>query len=135
MQRFPDWQARLKAYIKAQAGVPFQFGKLDGAMFAAGCIEAMTGVDLARGYRGYRTAAGGIRKCRAKGHDSLVGPFAHLPEIAPLAAQAGDLVVLDGPDGLCMGVAQGAFIMGVDRQQGVGPLSNPVIVRAFKVGS
>lgn len=134
MKRFDDWRFRLKEFVRSQSGRPFKFGVLDGAMFAAGAIEAMTGEDLAVGYRGYRTAAGGLKKCKAKGHETLVGPFEHLPEIAPMHALAGDLVVFDGEAGLCVGIVQGANVWGVNEDRGVVLLPKSEVIKAYKVG-
>ena len=134
MERKENWQACLKEFIRAESGKPFKYGKLDGAMFTAGAVEAMTGVDLARGYRGYKTAKGGLRKIAAKGHKSLAGPFEVLKEITPFAARVGDVVVVDGSDGDCLGIMQGGFVFGVNDPEGVCQVSKSKIKRAFKVG-
>jgi hypothetical protein len=108
MKRSTDWQNSLMIYLSGVHSIPFQYGIHDCALFCAGAIEAMTGVDLAKGHRGYASRADGIRKMRKAGFDDHVAYFAsHLPECHPLEAQAGDLAVLDDA---AMGVVQGRGI-------------------------
>lgn len=134
LERFPDWQRQLKEYVRSEIGKPFAFGRVDGAMFTAGAVKVMTGVDLARGYRGYKTAQGGMRKIAAKGHKSLAGPFEVLPEISPFSAVAGDVVLIEGSDGDCLGIMHGNHVYGVSDPIGVCKVETSKIIRAFKVG-
>lgn len=63
MTRCEDWHARLAAYVFDAGRTPFAYGSHDCALFAAGAVEAMTGTDLAAGWRGiYRTLAGASRR-------------------------------------------------------------------------
>lgn len=108
IQRFDDWQSRLVTYLSQVHATPFSYGTHDCALFCAAAINAMTGVDLAKGYRGYRTRAAGIRKMRAAGYDDHIAYFAaQLPECGPLHAGAGDLAVIEGDT---LGVVQGRGI-------------------------
>lgn len=132
-ERYRDWIARLDAYVRSHAGTPFTWGTLDCALFAAGAVEAMTGVDFARGFRGYVTEAGGRRKLRKKGFESHVDLAAHrLPEIAPARAREGDVAVLQTDLGLSLGIVQGRFVhaMGPD---GPGLAPRSAMTRAFAV--
>ena len=108
MKRHDDWQPRLMTYLSQVHAMPFLYGVHDCALFCAGAVEAMTGVDLADGHRGYTSRAAGIRKMRKAGFDNHVAYFAaHLTEVGPLDAQAGDLAVLEDA---AMGVVQGRGI-------------------------
>lgn len=115
MKRFPDWRLRLMAYVTDWRDREFRPGRSDCALFAAGAVEAMTGVDPAADFRGrYRTIDEGL---------ALVGPAGHVghaatlfPEISPMRAQVGDLAEVEGDGGPALGVVIGPQIaaMGLD---------------------
>lgn len=138
LHRRDDWRARLAAEMDRQRRTPFAWGEHDCAIgFAAEIVKAITGKDLARGYRGkYRTPAGAARLLRNAGAATL-GDFisGFLPEIPPSFAQVGDLgvVAADGPVGqaLCMFDASGLIVM---TEEGHGRRPREHAVRAFRVG-
>lgn len=132
-ERFTDWQARLTAFLAAQRGVPFRPGRMDCALFAAAAVQEMTGTDIARGFRGYRTLAEGLRKAQEKGFADHVAVFAAaLPEIAPHDAAPGDVAVVPGEGGAAMGIVQGrlVYVMGL---RGPALVRRSMIERAFRV--
>lgn len=134
-RRLKDWRGRLQAYLSEVATQPFRPGRHDCALFAAGAVKAMTGRDLARGYRSkYRSLARGRELLRAQGFEDPVALVAaHFEEVAPIMAREGDIAVLVDEDAaLAFGVVQGAGIY-VLRPAGLGlaPLSHAV--RAFRV--
>lgn len=134
MTRHPDWRQRLTAYLRARAGQPYRPGRHDCALFAAGAVEAMTGVDLARGWRGYRTLAEGRRKLADGGHAGL-GDLcaAHFEAVAPLKARPGDVALVPLPDGgEALGIVQGSAIYLVT-PQGLGLLPLTAAARVFRV--
>ena len=132
MQRLPDWQERLTRYVTESASEGFKFGRLDGATFAAGAIHAMTGEDLLKGFRGYKTALGGVKKLRAAGYDDHVAFVeAHLEEAD--SPDAGNLALIDGPDGTCFGVCQGRQVYVITQETGLFTVSNTKIKKVFKV--
>ena len=104
------WQIRLAAYLNDCSRRQLAYGQHDCALFAAGAVQAMTGIDLADGWRGrYSTLRGGLRVLRAQGYrDHIALAAAHLPEIA--APRPGDLAAIDTPDGPALGVVQGAMV-------------------------
>lgn len=106
-----DWRPRLTAYLADVAREPFVMGKHDCALFAAGAVKAMTGRDIARGFRGYRTLAAGIRKARKKGFDDHIAIFADRFEDVPVSyAQVGDVAVVEAEEGPALGIVQGEHI-------------------------
>ncbi|PYE80809.1 DUF6950 family protein [Pseudoroseicyclus aestuarii] len=130
MERLTDWRPRLAAMIEDARQRPFAYGRWDCALFAAAAIEAMTGTDLARGFRGYRSRAAGLRAARAKGFEDHVGRFADvLPEIAPVVAGAGDLAVLENT---ALGIVQGRLIY-VPGADGLAMADRATMTRAFRV--
>ena len=132
--RLPDWKTRLIAHVGSCAQLPFAYGQHDCALFAAGCIKAMTGVDLAANWRGkYTTLKGGLMALRRAGFaDHLALAAAHFEEIAPAFAAPGDLAVLDGPEGAVLGVVQGEGIY-VLALSGLGTLPLTHACSAYRV--
>lgn len=112
--RYPDWNARLSHYVKAQTRRPLKYGSHDRFTFVAGAIGAMTGTDPATGLRGkYSSLATMNRMFERLGHSGLVAFLAQgLTEVPRSFAQSGDLAVFADHD-LC-GVVNGAaaLVMG-----------------------
>lgn len=138
LTRLDDWRARLAAEMDRQRRMPFEWGKQDCAIgFAAGIVQALTGEDLARGYRSKYASPRGAAKLLAEAGAESLGDFAAnlLPEIHPAFANVGDLGVIeaDGPIGqaLCMVDASGLVVM---TEQGHGRRPRGDLIRAFKVG-
>lgn len=138
LRRLDDWRARLSAEMDRQRREPFAWGSQDCVLgFGSGIVQALTGVDLARGFRGkYRTPAGAAKILADSGAASL-GDFVagFLPEIAPAFANVGDLGVIpaDGPIGeaLCMFDASGLVVL---TDEGHGRRPRQDAIRAFRVG-
>lgn len=113
LRRLPDWRPRLTAYLRAAAGRSFEPGRHDCALFAAGAVQAMTGVDPAAAWRGrYTTLRGGLRVLRRDGIDGHVAAVsATLTEIHPSRAQLGDIMGVPADDGeIALGVLQGEAV-------------------------
>lgn len=106
------WQGRLTAYLAERAREPFAPGRHDCMLFAAGAVQAMTGRDLARGWRGYRTLAEGQRKLRRKGYADHVALVRALLPVTD-DPRPGDVAVVVTPSGPGLGVVQGQLIYGV----------------------
>lgn len=138
LHRLDDWRARLAAEMDRQRRDPFRWGQHDCAIgFAAGIVEALTGADLARGYRGkYRSQAGALRLLREAGAADL-GDFAAqlLPEVHPAFARVGDIGVIAAPgvigQAFCMLDASGIVVM---TEAGHGRRPREDVIRAFRVG-
>jgi hypothetical protein len=66
--RYSDWEERLAVYRDRVEEEPFVWGTHDCALFAAGCVNAMTGVDPAAAFRGtYDSRIGAAEALRDKG--------------------------------------------------------------------
>lgn len=120
LTRLPDWEPRLVAYLERCDPLPFEWGRHDCCSFAAGAVEAQTGVDFYAPFLGrYQTQRGAIRALKAQGHADMFGPFdkALGERRAPLLLQRGDIVsdgrnvgmlwYLAGPCALFVGAEQG----------------------------
>jgi hypothetical protein len=138
LQRLNDWRARLDAEIERQRHSPFAWGRQDCAIgFAASIVQAITGKDLARGYRGkYSTPTGALRLLASIGAQSL-GDLAAimLPEIHPSRADVGDIAVIeaDGPGGEAFAMVDSSGLV-VMTKNGHGRRPRHDMKRAFKVG-
>ncbi|AJP72923.1 DUF6950 family protein [Sphingomonas hengshuiensis] len=133
MQRLPDWEARLAAYLEPLRARPFEWGRHDCCAFTFGAVEAMTGVDAMAEYRGrYRTARGSVRALRRIGAGTLEASVdAKFARIGAGLAQRGDIVMSSGLLGICLGrflVAVGSEgaregLVRIDRARWVDPIA------------
>ena len=113
VERLPDWEPRLVTLLEGAAARPFVLGEWDCALFAAACIEAVTGIDGGATFRGrYKTAIGYQRVLRRAGFADLFTPFDALlgERVSPLFCGRGDIV----SDGERVGVmwASGPLFVG-----------------------
>ena len=94
---------------------PYAWGQHDCALFAAGAVEAMTGIDFAAEFRGKYEDEDGARRLLTSLGCGDVGDLAsrYLPEITPAEARRGDVVMIEGQ--------LGPFLAVVDGRTAVGP--------------
>ncbi len=114
MDRKPDWETRLAAYLEPLRLRAFAWGEHDCCTFAAGAVEAMTGVDPMPEFRGrYSTARGSVRALRRLGAGDLAATLdGKFEAVEPSLAQRGDIIMSDGLLGICFG----AFLIAVGRE-------------------
>jgi hypothetical protein len=108
----PDWPARLDAFLADRSRQPFEWGVNDCALFAADAVLAMTGVDFAVSFRGYRSGRGAgklLRECR---HLSGIASALLGEPMEPGFAQRGDVVLVAGPARNSLGICLGAHYAG-----------------------
>ena len=132
--RHSDWKVRLAQYLGDIARAPFEPGVNDCALFAAGAVAAMTGLDLAADWRGkYATLEAGLALLKTAGHaDHTALAALHFEEINPVFGAPGDIAVVEGPQGETLGIFQGAGIYVLTTERlGVLPMS--FAHRAFRV--
>lgn len=135
MIRLRGWEQALPAFTRAHMRTPHRWGAHDCALFAAGCVAAITSKDFAAEFRGkYDDEPSAMRLLDTLGCAD-VGDLAsrYLPEIAPHEARRGDVVLIDGK--------LGPFLAIVDGRTAVGPAArglthSPVELarRAWRVG-
>lgn len=92
-----SWHAELRSVIGERAVTPFRWGKHDCCLFAADCIKAKAGEDLAAAFRGaYKNRREAARLLREVG--GLAGAASRVgPEVNPQSAEDGDIgIVFDG---------------------------------------
>lgn len=113
--RIQGWEKRLFDFIASRENAPFVWGEHDCVMFAADCVLAVTGRDVAAAVRGtYSDEAGAARIiARAGGFRALVSRYL-MDEINTRFAQRGDVVMIDrGEDSgvPCLAVCVGAHVV------------------------
>lgn len=112
LRRHHDWERRLGEYLDSKRDLAAEWGKHDCALFACGAIEAITGADLAAGFRGKYDSERAARKLMRAFAGGLVAEVAarmaaeyYIPEVPPLCAQRGDIALADtGENGLALSV-------------------------------
>ncbi len=108
-----DWVSRLLAVVDDAQGRPFEWGQHDCCLFAARCIDAMTGSDwegdLATCYQDEASALAYIKAERTI-RESVSRRFGD--PVAPLLARRGDLVLIDSPLGEAVTVCVGPSLVG-----------------------
>lgn len=135
--RKPEWRTKLIESIETHRRRPFSWETgADCAMFVADGVLAMTGVDLARGYRGsYYSASSALLKLQREGFDRLIDLVAHhFDEVHPSQANVGDIaaMVTDDEFGHSIGFVMGERVS-VRAQRGIGSFPRDKIHKAFRV--
>lgn len=125
--RLDGWDTLLFQHIKSRAKMPFAWGEHDCVMFAVGCAQAMTGVDLAESYRGYETQLQAARIIQDAGGFRELVTLNVGPEISPKLARRGDWVMISQGDSLALAVCIGsdAIAPGKDKLVSV-PMSEAI---------
>lgn len=135
MRRFEDWPQRLESYLFVCKKRDFEWGSFDCALFVAGAVQAMTGIDFSDKYRGrYKTERGALMAMRRQGFNDVVGVATYCfgaPSASVLKAQRGDVVAFDTDDGTALGVVDlsGSAFLAVMCHGGLArrPLSQAVL--------
>lgn len=112
----------LHAYLATNYGRPFQPGLFDGALFAAGWIEVLTGKNPAAAFAGrYASVAQGLRLVRRETGCTLrdlvarnATPVGHWMRASP-----GDLAVIGAGNRACIGIVGGAHVHVVSARCGL----------------
>lgn len=120
MTRLPGWEGLLHAFLERKAGVSFTWGATDCCMFSADAVEAITGVDPAAAFRGrYSTAGGATRALKRYGAGSIEATIdTKFEAVGRAFARRGDLVLMDGMVGVCIG--GDAVFVGEEQRDGTG---------------
>lgn len=123
MIRREDWPQRLDDAIAVARVQPFVWGEHDCCLFAADCVLAMTGHDPAADWRGRYDDSEGAYALLTERHggDLAAAVDAALGErlSGPAFAQRGDVVMIDTPLGLALGVCAGRFHVVPTRPRGL----------------
>ncbi len=136
LHRLSGWRARLARYLAAEQDRPIEWGASDCALFAAGGIEAVTGVDLATDWRGsYAAAEDAARVLRSLGCRTVADlADLYLPRHDRQAqARPGDVVLIDEGALGSLGISVGPAVR-VRGTESIGTLPLSVVAAAWRVG-
>ena len=139
MQRKDNWPARLVAKIEAARDKPFSWGEHDCCTFASACVEAMTGENPMKIFKGrYRSEADAGSILRQKGAGNLLDTLTEiLGKPVPVEkAERGDVVYSvfeTGPSvGVCFG--KNSYFVGEESgRDGLISLPTRESAKAFKI--
>jgi hypothetical protein len=136
MMRVKGWEQRLVRCTIAKMREPWKWGTHDCAIFAADCILAVTGEDLAEDFRGqYDTEAEAWRFLASLGYEDLAQlASSRLPEIKPRDATRGDITIAKGQYGDFLGVCDGLTLIGPVAPRGIRHSEMSLAYRAWRVG-
>lgn len=138
LARRPDWRPRLTVYLAAASARPFAYGQHDCALFVAGAVNAMTGVDLADRYRGlYTSLKGGLKLLQA---ETRLGPETapldllrrNFRPVHPAFANVGDIAVIGEVGIPALGLFAGEHLI-VLRETGLGHMPREAATMAWVV--
>ncbi len=117
MKRLDGWFEKLEKTIRAAAHKHFQYGDHDCCLFAADCIEAMTGVDVAADFRdAYRSRFGAARRLVVYSGGGVlkladrIAILHSMPIITREDATDGDVALVEWPEGPGLGVFFKGFV-------------------------
>lgn len=159
VRRKTAWPQLLRLAIEDGGSRPFFWGEHDCCMFACNAIESMTGVDPAKPFRGrYKTERGALLALRRYiNRDPETGQFdawegrdmgalltavaeritskLEMPEIAPLTAQRGDVVLVSTAQGPALAIVDmtGRFAAAA-AADGIARIPLGDTIRAWRVG-
>jgi len=107
LRRFDNWPILLSKFLTQRQKMPFTWGRNDCLLFAADCVEALTGVDLVPEYRGtYDTEARAKEILIPYGGviSGIINDRLGQPIPNPLLARRGDVCIADIGDVCACGV-------------------------------
>ena len=112
--RLDGWEKLLNQHLETVG--EFQWGTNDCCMFAVGCVEAITGVDYGKPYRGYKSKSGAARRLSDGGGVDGIATNALGEPKNPKLAKRGDVVMFDIGFGDSLGLCLGSKIAAVSEQ-------------------
>ncbi len=130
--RRPDWQQRLSKYLEVRECVPFAWGSNDCCTFAAGAVEAMTGVDHLTTFGPYKSANAARILIRSYGGLDALASAALGPSVGPQMAAVGDIVLLVNEGRKMLALCNGTSVMAPGKH-GIAVTGIEAAIAAWKV--
>lgn len=103
--RLDGWESKMSQALEETGA--FEWGTNDCCMFVFRVAEAITGIDYAKPYRGYKTSKGAARRLLKYGGVEGVANNSFGESKKPLLAKRGDAVLVKSNDDLTLGVCVG----------------------------
>lgn len=135
IQRYSDWDIRMFEFFKHRRNIPYNPGKNDCALLCADHIMAITGIDLAREWRGMYGSEEEYNKIleAAGGLDALVTSV--LGESVPrLLARRGDILLAKFKNNDSLGVCLGSTIAFLTKEGLDMTYSRRLAIKGWRVG-
>ena len=139
MKRKKNWPGRLVKAIETVQDQPFLWGRHDCCCFASFCVEAMTGQNPMKDFKGkYKDEKEALEALKVIGSGTLLetlkGIFGR--PVSPHYAQRGDVVYTvfeTGPSvGICLG--KDSFFVGEDpNKEGLVSFPTREMAKVFKI--
>lgn len=128
--RIEGWESRMDKALQETGA--FAWGTNDCCMFVFRVAEAITGIDYAKPYRGYKTASGAAK--RLVKYDGVEGMATNSfgESKNKLLAKRGDVVSFDTQDGIALGLCIGDKIAAMS-QNGLVFISMKNAIRGWSV--
>lgn len=134
LHRLPDWRLYLDAVVHERLNRPFCWGIQDCALWAADCVLAITGQDLAPDLRGHRTARQALQTLRLRGGLFGIASAVLGPAVSVHRAQEGDVLLIGIGKRTALGVLlHGTHAVGPG-MHGLCAVPNRDALCAWKVG-
>lgn len=130
--RRPDWQQRLSSYLEEREKAPFAWGSNDCCAFAAGAVEAVTGVDHLTVFGRYESASAARALIRSYGGLEALVSVVLGPSVSPQMAAVGDIVLLVNEGRKMLGLCNGTSVMAPGRL-GIAVAGIEAAIAAWKV--
>lgn len=113
MNRLPDWQPRLYAFLESRRQAAFSWGTNDCCLFCADAVMAMTGEDPASALRGsYADEAGALAILAEHGGIDGLVTFILGEPMGALCGRTGDVALIRARNGNdVVGVIDGAQVV------------------------
>ena len=133
------WEQILERAVQDARDRTFEWGKFDCCMWACDVVLAITGLDVAALFRGQYNSRNSMAKMlKRKGAfslSSLCGTVARahrMPEIPPLSARRGDLVLVKESGRHSLGVCTGVYVRAT-AAKGLAYMEQDTWVKAWRV--
>ena len=112
--RLEGWEKRLNNHLETIG--KFEWGTNDCCMFAVGCVEAITGVNYGKPYKGYKSKIGAAKRLSEHGGvDGIATECLGNPK-SPKMAKRGDVVMFNSGSENALGICVGGKIAAVGEQ-------------------
>ena len=106
------WQLEFERFVAARQAMPFAWGSNDCATFAADCVLAITGVDVALpALRTHSTELQAARLLKKHGGVAGIATAALGAPVPVLTAQIGDVVLADAAGHDMLAICNGSTLM------------------------
>ncbi|MBK5203870.1 MAG: hypothetical protein JJD98_00225 [Polaromonas sp.] len=110
--RLHDWQICYERFVSERQNMPFAWGSNDCCTFAADCVLALTGADVALPeLRTHTTELQAARLLKKHGGVAGIATTALGEPIAALLANVGDVVLTDMGGGDTLAICNGSSCM------------------------